>query len=355
MSIVGARPQFIKASPVSKALRKNHEEILVHTGQHYDDDMSRIFFEEMHIPMPDFNLGIGSGSHAVQTSGMMIGIEKLLFDIKPDVVLIYGDTNSTIAGALAAVKLHIPVAHVEACLRSGDMRMPEEVNRIVSDHISEFLFVPTETAMKIAKKEGLDNKAYNVGDVMYDALMEFLPISKKIDNQEILERSGVKKDASYALMTVHRADNTDNPENLKNIMEAVSESGIDIIFPVHPRTKKAMESYNIVCGDNVHLIDPVGYLEMLSLSSNSDMIITDSGGLQKEAFLLGKSCITLRNTTEWKETVDAGASVLAGSDKDIILKSIRNPPKPWDGKNGPYGDGNAASKIVNILADKLTK
>jgi len=309
VSIVGARPQFIKCAPLSRELRKVHHEILVHTGQHYDHDMSDIFFEELNIPKPDYNLGIGSGSHGEQTGKMLTEIEKVLLKEKPDLVLVYGDTNSTLAGALAAVKLHIRVAHVEAGLRSFDRNMPEEINRVLTDHISDILFCPTQTAVDNLSKEGITQGVHLVGDVMLDALEYNKTVAEK--KSKILEVLGLKKD-KYLVITIHRPSNTDSRENLNNIIKALREIGEAVVFPVHPRTKKFLQEYGLDFPANVRLMDPLGYLDMLKLMAGARKILTDSGGIQKEAYMLGVPCVTLRENTEWVETLEGGWNVLVG-------------------------------------------
>lgn len=352
-TVVGARPQFIKMAPVSRELRKYFDEIVIHTGQHYDYEMNRIFFEQLNIPEPDYNLGVGSGSHGYQTGEMLKKIEEVLIREKPNLVLVYGDTNSTLAGALTAVKLHIKVAHVEAGLRSFDKRMPEEVNRVLTDHVSDYLFAPTETAVKNLHNEGIKDGVYLTGDVMYDALLHNIKIAR--ENSEILKELGLKP-KNYLLATVHRAENTDNKEKLKNIIDAFIECGELIVFPAHLRTLKFLKAYNLheklEKADNVILIKPVGYLDMLLLEENAKKILTDSGGVQKEAYFLKVPCITLRERTEWVETVKDGWNILVRTDKDKILWAIKN----FDPKGGTYtykfGDGNASKRIVQILKDQ---
>jgi len=347
LSVIGARPQFIKCAPVSRILRKRHEEIFVHTGQHYDPEMSDVFFEELDIPKPDYNLGIGSGTQGEQTGKMLIEIEKVLLNEKPDLVLVYGDTNSTLAGALAASKLHIKVTHVEAGLRSFDKIMPEEINRVVTDQISNILFCPTDTAVMNLKNEGITEGVYNVGDVMVDALKY---------NQKIAEdKSTILQDLSlnpkeFLLATVHRASNTDNKENLSSIVKAFSDSEETIVFPVHPRTRKYLKEYNLweKILKSTKVIPPVGYLDMLKLESNARRILTDSGGVQKEAYMLGIPCTTLRDNTEWVETVEEGWNILVGADYEKIKKSIREFKVPGKSRK-IFGDGKAAEKIDELL------
>jgi UDP-GlcNAc3NAcA epimerase len=345
ITVLGARPQFVKAAAVSNKIREKHVEKIIHTGQHYDENMSQVFFDELQIPVPDYNLSVGSGNHGFQTGHMLIKIEEILENEKPDCLLVYGDTNSTIAGALAASKLHIPVAHVEAGLRSFNMAMPEEQNRILTDHISRFLLTPTDTATRNLKNEGIVKGVYNTGDVMYDAILKFSEIAKK--KSGVLEAIGVTPE-EYILVTIHRAENTNDIERLKNIIGALNECGEKIVLPIHPRTKKFMENYNLKFNNNIKLIEPVGFLDMVLLEKSSKKIVTDSGGVQKEAFFMDKPCITMRDETEWVETVSNGWNVVVGADKGKILDNIKN-FKPSVQRQNHFGDGNAASKIVEIL------
>jgi len=348
VSIVGARPQFIKLAPLSKRLREEgFNEIIVHTGQHYDDNMSDLFFKELEIPEPDYNLGIGSGSHGAQTGRMLIAIEEVLLKEKPDLVIVYGDTNSTLAGALSASKLHIKLAHVEAGLRSFNRDMPEEINRIVADHLSDILFCPTETAVENLKREGITEGVYLVGDIMFDALMHFSKISETKSN--ILERFDLKP-KGYYLATIHRAENTDNYERLKNILTALSQLDMPVIFPIHPRTKNRVKEYNLeFLLEKTRVIEPVGYLDMIKLEKNAKAILTDSGGVQKEAFWLKVPCITLRDETEWIETVRSGWNRLVGADCDKILSIVKN---TGPGEDVDFKDEYSAEKMVEVLENK---
>lgn len=364
LTIVGARPQFIKAASVSRELRKYYKEILIHTGQHYDKNMSRIFFDELEIPEPDYNLKVGSGSHGKQTGEMLIKIEEVLLKEQPDCVIVYGDTNSTIAGALAASKLHIPVIHVEAGLRSYNKKMPEEQNRVLTDHISSLLLCPTETAVENLKKEGITKGVYNVGDVMYDAVLYNMQLAeKKKSFYEYLNGLKIIKDLSnknllsakvtegeYYLATVHRAENTDSKEKVKTIFETLEELDIPVIVPLHPRTKKVIDKIYEKKFNNVYFIEPVGYLEMLMLAKYAKKVITDSGGLQKEAYFLGTPCVTLRGQTEWVETLNGNWNVLCDiTREDIIDKIISNNIQYGYKDNQYFGDGNAAKKIVEVI------
>jgi UDP-GlcNAc3NAcA epimerase len=377
VSIVGARPQFIKAAPVSKALRNaDHQEILVHTGQHYDCGMSRVFFDELGISEPDVNLAVGSGTHGRQTAHMLVGVEDVLLREKPDWVLVYGDTNSTLAGALAAVKLQVPLAHVEAGLRSFNRKMPEEHNRVITDHCSDLLFCPTQTAVQNLQKEGfskiinagklldenlLKNKlstlgsellplVVNVGDTMYDAALQFSEIAQR--------RSSILQDLElepkgYLLATVHRPYNTDNPENLNNILNAFDEIEEPIIFPIHPRTHQKISEFGLLTPHsalrNPKFIDPVGYLDMLVLEQNARLILTDSGGMQKEAYFFGIPCITLRPETEWIETIEAGWNVIVGSNHSTIVQKVRTVQPPSHKSRKLFGGGHASRSIVSKL------
>ncbi len=355
VSIVGARPQFVKAGIVSRELRnRGVREIFVHTGQHYDFEMSEVFFRELNLPEPDYYLGVGSGTHGEQTGRMLIEIEKVLLKENPDVVLVYGDTNSTLAGALAAAKLHIDVAHVEAGLRSYNMEMPEEINRVLTDHISKFLFAPTETAVKNLKREGIEKGVYLVGDVMYDVALEVL---SKVDERGILSKWNLHPDG-YILVTIHRAENTDSENHLREIAGALRELSLNhnhkIFFPVHPRTRKKLEEYNlleVLDVPNLILSRPVTYFEMVVLEKNAAAIITDSGGVQKEGFFFGTRCVIPRNETEWVELVETGWNILSGVKSEDIVKStlqIISGDPPEIGKRF-YGEGDASKKIAELL------
>ena len=343
VSVVGARPQFIKAAPVGKSLRAaGHTEILVHTGQHYDDEMSVVFFRDLEVPEPDYNLGVGSGSHGWQTGQMLIRIEEVLLREKPDWVLVYGDTNSTLAGALAACKLRIPLAHVEAGLRSSNREMPEEVNRVLTDHCSDLLFCPTKTAVRNLAREGITEGVHLVGDTMYDAVLQFAEIARQ--RSTILQDLGLRP-KGYLLATVHRPYNADNPENLRNILAAFAEIGEPIIFPAHPRTRQRIAEFSL---NNPKLIDPVGYLDMLVLEKYARLILTDSGGMQKEAYFFGVPCVTLREETEWAETVEAGWNMLVGADEERIVEAVRE-FQPAGRRAAIFGDGCASERIAELL------
>ena len=354
LTIIGARPQFIKAAVLSRYIRNNPhlgiKETLIHTGQHYDQNMSDIFFDEMDIPYPDYNLQIGSGSHGKMTGLMLEKIEALLLDLKPDAVLVYGDTNSTLAGALAASKLHIPVAHVEAGLRSYMMVMPEEQNRRLTDHLSTWLFCPTDTAVDNLKKEGIistsslpsaDNKIVcKTGDIMYDASLYYRKKNVSLQTPN-----------DFILLTIHRAENTDNIMRLKSIVDAVNSlSEKQFVFPVHPRTKKILVEHGLHFGKHVMLMEPIGYLEMLKYEDACSAVLTDSGGVQKEAFFFQKPCITMRDTTEWIELVSSGWNTLTGADSEKIISALKTVKLP-DQYPELYGDGKTAEKIVEILGN----
>lgn len=349
ITVVGARPQFIKAAAVSNVIRKKHEEILIHTGQHYDENMSKVFFEELNIPKPDYNLEVGSGNHGMQTGTTLIKLEEIYLKENPDLVLVYGDTNSTLAGALSASKLLIPVAHIEAGLRSFNMAMPEEQNRILTDHISNILFAPTETAVNNLHNERINKNVYNVGDVMYDAVLYFKKVAK--EKLTIMNELNLKEN-QYILTTIHRAENTNDINKLKNIIEALNESKTKIILPMHPRTKKYIDSYGLRIEENISVINPIGYLDMINLEMHAEKIVTDSGGVQKEAFFMKKPCITIRDQTEWVETVENGWNVIVGTDKTKIVDSIKN-FQPQKEQENIFGDGNAAERILSILSGTI--
>lgn len=350
LTVVGARPQFIKAAPVTRLLRREHEELLVHTGQHYDDAMSEAFFRDLELPAPDRNLGVGSGTHAVTTADMLVGVERAIAEWQPDGVLVYGDTNSTLAGALAAAKAAYPdgrtpwLAHVEAGLRSFNRRMPEERNRVIADHLADLCLAPTSAAMTNLGREGLAERAALVGDVMVDA---FTWAS---------ERAGrhlpavAREHDRYVLATLHRAENVDRPPMLRGLLDAL-QVDVPVIFPVHPRTRAAMAAADITPPENVIAIDPVGYLEMAALVACASLVATDSGGVQKEAYLAGVPCVTLRTETEWVETVQAGWNRVADGDTSAVRLALadrefmtRDRPRPQ-----LFGDGNAAARVVGAL------
>ncbi|MHB1295974.1 MAG: non-hydrolyzing UDP-N-acetylglucosamine 2-epimerase [Anaerolineae bacterium] len=356
LTIVGARPQFIKAAAVSRAIREYNagqpdlpiREVLVHTGQHYDENMSQVFFDELDIPRPDYNLGVGSLPHGAQTGRMLEAIEEILSREQPDWVLVYGDTNSTLAGALAAAKLHIPVAHVEAGLRSFNRRMPEEVNRILTDHISDLLFCPTQTSVDNLTAEGITQGVELVGDVMYDCALYYADKVKGLEADILRKHSLVR--GSYYLATVHRAENTDDASKLGTIVQAFNELSTPeypVVIPLHPRTRAKMEQCGLHFETQVCVLDPVSYLEMVALERNAKVIITDSGGVQKEAYFHGVPCVTLREETEWVETVDSGWNYLAAIKASAISSLAQHCHTP--GKGGSLGNSTAAPKVLSIL------
>jgi len=347
-SIVGARPQFIKCAPLSRLLRQRHREVLIHTGQHYDRDLSQIFFDQLEIPKPDFHLNVGSGNHGEQTGQILERVEEVLLQENPQVVLVYGDTNTTLAGALAAAKLWIPVVHVEAGLRSFNRNMPEEINRVLTDRLSALLFCPTKTAVDNLKKEGITQGAHNTGDVMYDAFLYNANRAEKIST--ISARLSIQP-GSYYLVTIHRASNTDNPENLRKILKGLGHLDLPAVFPIHPRTRKALKKLEKKLHSAKplqHLIDPVSYLDMLILEKNARKVLTDSGGVQKEAYFLGVPCITLRDETEWVETLQGGWNSLVGTDPRAIGLALRKDP-PRGSRPETFGDGHAAEKMIALL------
>ncbi|MCO4089669.1 MAG: UDP-N-acetylglucosamine 2-epimerase (non-hydrolyzing) [Limnohabitans sp.] len=355
LTIVGARPQFIKAAALSRAIREEYsgriEEVLVHTGQHFDANMSGIFFEELGIPHPRHNLEISGGTHGVMTGRMLEAVEGVLLQEKPDWVLIYGDTNSTLAGALAAAKLHIPVAHVEAGLRSHNMRMPEEVNRIVSDRISTLLLCPTQTGVTNLAAEGIFKGVHNVGDVMYDVALYYR--DKAREQSKILTYMGLAAN-DFALATCHRAENTDNPQRLKNILEALSSiaTKLPVVLPLHPRTRKLVNENGLAhLLQPLKITEPLPFLDMVALEQSAQIILTDSGGVQKEAFFYGVPCITMRDETEWVETVNLGMNRLVGSSQRAIVEAAEKmlQSKLSRSDSLPYGDGFAARKIAALL------
>jgi len=349
LTIVGARPQFVKAAVVSRAIEAYNRdagarlitETIVHTGQHYDYNMSDVFFDEMEIPKPAVNLSIGSGKHGEMTGAMLAAIEREMIDRKPDITLVYGDTNSTMAGALAAAKLHIPVAHVEAGLRSFNRTMPEEINRVVTDHVSSILFCPSDASAKQLAAEGVTSGVHVVGDVMYDAALHYGG-----------KAAVVKPEAPFALCTIHRAENTDDLGRLGGILEGLAKSPVQVILALHPRTKAVAEKSGVKWPANVRVCEPFSYFNMLGYLKACSFVITDSGGLQKEAYFFGRKCITVRNETEWTELVESGANRLAGTDPERIISAMG-----WamnDSAAVPdsiYGNGKAGEKIVDIIKD----
>ena len=358
ITVIGARPQFIKAAVVLNAIKVLNNsllnEVIVHTGQHFDKNMSQIFFDQLEIPKPDYNLNVSGGSHGKMTAEMLIGIEEIILIEKPDWVLVYGDTNSTLAGAIAGAKLHVPIIHVESGLRSFNMKMPEEINRILVDRISDIHFCTSEVAVQNLKAEGITGKVYNVGDVMYDALLFY---SNRMDskNDKIFYDNFLGGKKPYVLVTCHRAENTDNKHRLENILTALQRLAkeIAVVFPVHPRTKKLIKEYGFSPYlDNVITTDPLSYQEMLWLQKNAQAIITDSGGMQKEAYFLKVPCVTIREETEWLETVESGANVIVGVSVEKIIEHALNPVVNLSSFEGKvYGSGDAGMKFVNKIIE----
>lgn len=350
LTVVGARPQFVKAAVVSHALRVTHEELLLHTGQHYDDAMSARFFRELRLPLPDIELNVGSASHAEQTARMLVGIERAIIDRSPDWVLVYGDTNSTIAAALAAAKLHVPVAHVEAGLRSFNRAMPEEINRVVTDQLSDVLFCPSQTAADNLRREGISQGVHVVGDVMAEAVSRFAPSA--VEAAAFLAQLQISA-GEYLLATVHRAENTNHPERLRGIVQAWAALSTPIVFPAHPRVRRALDAARLTLPPHVKVIDPVGYVEMLALVKSARAVMTDSGGLQKEAYWLGVPCITLRDESEWVETIALGWNRLVGAQTELIVDAVRDHSAPAT-RPQLYGEGDAVRRITDVLAARPT-
>ena len=352
MTIVGARPQFIKLAPLAKLLDPISEHRIIHTGQHFDENMSQVFFEQMNIREPNINLAIAGGNHGSQTGQMLIEIEKVILDKDPSLVIVFGDTNSTLAGALAASKLHVPVLHIEAGLRSFDMKMPEEQNRVCVDHVSTYLSAPTKKAVQNLNREGITKGVSLTGDIMVDSLNHFLTYSNQAMNVDNIDLN-----SEFALLTMHRASNTDDEQILSQLIHLIEQSPIPVIFPVHPRTRKQLNKFNISPNKTIRLINPVGYLEMIQLLSHCRMVYTDSGGLQKEAYFLKKPCITLRNTTEWVETVDQGVNTLIldnnhNIDRNIFFSALEK-DYPLTKFKESYGQPGVTLKIVDLIKSIL--
>jgi UDP-GlcNAc3NAcA epimerase len=352
--VVGARPQFIKASVISRAIAarsREVSEVMVHTGQHFDANMSDVFFSELEMVPPSYNLGISGGHHGDMTGRMLSAIEKVLLDERPDWVLVYGDTNSTLAGALAAAKIHVPVAHVEAGLRSFNMAMPEEINRKLTDHVSTLLLCPTETAVANLAKEGLHQRVHNVGDVMYDVALHMRDKAARLST--IRERLGLAE-RSYVLATCHREENTSDPQRFARIMKGIAEVArfLPVVFPLHPRTASMIGQDGRVALHGVAIIEPLGYLDMVALEQAARVILTDSGGVQKEAFFYGVPCVTMRDETEWVETVSLRRNVLVGASTERIVAAVRAAPDVADAPLvSPYGNGHSAETIVSHLLE----
>lgn len=366
VTIVGARPQFVKAAMVSRAIQEYNrlagalqiEELLLHTGQHYDENMSRIFFSDMHIPEPTWQLHCGQALHGAMTGQMLAGIEERLIESRPDAVLVYGDTNSTLAGALAAAKLHIPVVHVEAGLRSFNRAMPEEINRVLTDHIATLLCCPTQTAIAHLQEEGIREGVYHVGDVMYDAALLF---GRLADEKSVIMDQLQLQSKAFRLCTVHRAENTDSEERMQQIISALLQMATPqcpLVLPLHPRTRRCLEAYHLLTSleqhKDIRLTAPLGFLDMVALEKQALTILTDSGGVQKEAYFHHTPCVTLREETEWVETVEAGWNRLAGYQTRSILDGVNHQPGQRH-EISDYGTGEASDKIVRLICEVLTK
>jgi UDP-GlcNAc3NAcA epimerase len=350
LTVVGNRPQYIKCAAVSREVRKIADEVLLDTGQHYDHSLAGVFFDELQLPEPDVELGVGSGSHAWQTAQMLTGVERVIVDREPAFVLVYGDTNSTLAGALAAAKLGVPVGHVEAGLRSFDRAMPEELNRVLADHASSLLFCPTDTAVANLEKEGITAGVEKVGDVMFDLATRALAPEREAG---AIARFGIEP-SRYVLLTVHRPSNADSAQRLETILGVVAARDERVIFPAHPRTQASIDRFGLAdrVGENVTVSDPVGYLDNLALIKNARVVATDSGGMQKEAYFFGVPCVTLRDTSEWVETLDSGWNVLVGADGDALAAALADPPRGGD-RPAFYGEGDAAERIATAISDYL--
>ncbi len=344
ISLVGARPQFIKLAPLSKLLSHYHDEVVVHTGQHYDDPMSNRIFRDLNIKAPEYNLEVGSGSHNVQTGKILIQLDNIIQEEKPDLLIVFGDTNSTVAGALAATKAHIPVIHIEAGLRSYNRNMPEEINRIATDHISDHLFAPTQNAMQILEKEGLKERSYLTGDIMVDTITQ---------NKQVATRQSAIMDnlnltpGEYYLLTLHRPYNVDNPVNLQNILYQLGDLDKKVVFPCHPRTEKVIRNNHLTISNNIYITKPHGYLDFLNLEQNAHKIITDSGGIQKEAYILKKPCLTLRTETEWLETIEEGWNRLIDIRMDNWSSKVSE-FNPNGQQSNVFGE-NVAENMVAII------
>jgi UDP-N-acetylglucosamine 2-epimerase len=349
VTIVGNRPQFVKAAAVSRRLRQRHDELIVHTGQHYDDELSRVFFDELGVPAPDRQLGAGSGSSSEQTAHILAALEPVLGELDPELTLVYGDTNSTLAGALAAAQAHFPLGHVEAGMRSFDRTMPEELNRVLTDHASDLLLCSTDTAVANLEREAVMGEAHLVGDVMADVSLTFREIAE--ERSGALEERGLEPNG-YFIVTAHRAGNVDDPERLRLLVELLEALPLPAVFPVHPRTDARLEAAGLLerlrKAPRLQLAPPLGYLDFLKLARHARAVLTDSGGVQKEAYLLGVPCVTLRDTTEWVETVEAGWNVLVDLDRDHALQALER--RPPDDRPELYGGGHAAERVVEVVS-----
>ncbi len=353
MTVVGARPEFIQTAPVTKAIRRRHTEILVHTGQHYDDNMSKVFFHDLGIPQPEINLEVGSGSHAAMTGQIMTRVEEAMLREKPDWVVVFGDTNSTIGAALAAAKIHIPVAHIEAGLRSYDRKMPEEINRVMADHISNVLFPPTQAAVDNLRKEGITEGVYLVGDVRVDVVLGMVETART-RQADLFAQTRLTAGEPFALATIHRASNTDDRARLTDIVNAFNTLELPVVLPVHPRLKKMMGEFGLSFSGNVRAVEPLGFVDMVALLDAGKIVVTDSGGLQKEAYMLRRPCVTVRVTTEWIETVDSGWNRLTepGDFKAAVSAALQPPPAEHPDFYGAFG---VSDRIVDVLEAELAK
>lgn len=366
VSIVGARPQFVKLSPICHAIEAHNERAgsikishkIIHTGQHYEPAIADLFFEHMRIPAPDYNLAVGSGSHGTQLARMIHRLEPALMTERPDWVVVYGDTNSTLAGALIATRLHFPLAHVEAGCRCSDMRMPEEQTRVVADHLSQLLLAPSQGAVENLQREGIaiandprKRRTAMVGDVMYDALLGNLGVAEE-HAEDNFRRFNLKR-GEYYLLTLHRAENTDDPDRLQQILDTAESLDLPVLFPLHPRTRKVLNQNDAPAGRNIRIVEPLGYFEMLAAERHARKILTDSGGVQKEAFYLGIPCVTLRERTEWPETVAAGANLIAGTEAEAIRTAVHAKQTVFTGQETPYGDGHSSERIVSELLTEM--
>lgn len=354
MTVVGTRPEFIQITPLTKTLRRRFAEVLVNTGQHYDDNMSKIFFRELELPQPDISLGVGSGSHAEQTGEIMIRLEPVLLKEKPDYLIVYGDTNSTVAAALTAAKIHIPVVHIEAGLRSFDKSMPEEINRIVTDHVSDLLFAPTDVAVKNLQREGISQGVFQTGDVRVDVLLGMVERARA--RLPHLKRDlRLRKGESFALTTIHRASNTDDPERLRDIVHTLSTVDLPIVLPVHPRLRKMLGEYSLSFSENVRATEPLGFLDMVALLDGCEIVITDSGGLQKEAYMLHRPLVTVRDTTEWVETVHSGWNRLCEPEPSAFKAAVAAARGSHPAEHPDfYGAPGVAERMTDILAQHLS-
>lgn len=352
LTVVGARPEFVQTAPVSRAIRSRHQEILVHTGQHYDDNMSKVFFQDLAIPSPEYHLDVGAGSHGKQTGAMLASLEDVMERERPDWVLVFGDTNSTVAAALAGAKLRIPLAHIEAGLRSFDRRMPEEVNRVVTDHLSQVFFAPTQVAVDNLAREGITAGVLLVGDVRVDVVQDTLVRSRERQG-DLRKKAGLGAAERFALATLHRPSNTDDKERLSKVFAALGGLSFPVVLPVHPRLQKMVAQFGLSFPETVRVIEPVGFVDMMGLLDACSLVITDSGGLQKEAYMAARPAITLRDTTEWVETIDAGWNRLAEPDETSFSAAVSEALTPPVTRPDLYGAPGVCQRIVGALESQL--